>query len=129
METHVYANDDEICSQAADGMTTPAFPDPCWSPPGPPAGPVVIPYPNTASARNLQNGSRSVFVRGTPVAKKDVSYLADSTGDEPATEAFAKGASSGVIKGKAYFVDWSPDVKVEGLNVCRHTDPTTNNHN
>ena len=128
METHVYANDDEFCSQAADGATVPAFPDPCWSPPPPKAGPVVIPYPNTAFARDLQNGTSTVFVCGTPIAKKDVSYLANSVGDEPATPAFQKGVNTGVIKGKAYFIDWSPDVKVEGLNVCRHTDPTTNNH-
>ncbi|WP_328516395.1 PAAR-like domain-containing protein [Ralstonia pseudosolanacearum] len=36
--------------------------------------------------------------------------------------------SSHVIKGKAYFTDWSPNVKFEGLNVCRHTDPMTHNH-
>lgn len=128
METHVYANDNEFCSKAADGKSVPSFPDPCWSPPSPGAGPVVIPYPNTAFARNLEKGTTTVFVCGTPVAKKDVSYLANSTGNEPATQAFAKGVSTGVITGKAYFVNWSPDVKVEGLNVCRHTDPTTHNH-
>jgi hypothetical protein len=30
--------------------------------------------------------------------------------------------------GDAAFVDGSPDVKVEGLNVCRHTDLMTHNH-
>ncbi|WP_220815175.1 DUF4150 domain-containing protein [Pseudomonas paralcaligenes] len=128
METHVYANDNEFCSKAADGVSTAAFPDPCWSPPAPSAGPVLIPYPNTAFARNLENGTTTVFVCGTPVAKKDVSYLADSTGDEPATRQLGMGLHSKVITGKAYFVDWSPDVKVEGLNVCRHTDPMTHNH-
>jgi len=128
METHVYANDNEFCSKAANGVSTAAFPDPCWSPPSPPAGPIVLPYPNTARAKNLKNGSRSVFVCGTPIAKKKVSYLANSTGDEPATRAFAKGVATHVITGKAYFVNWSPDVKVEGLNVCRHKDPMTHNH-
>lgn len=128
METHVYANDDELCSRAADGVSAAAFPDPCWSPPAPNAGPVLIPYANTAYARNLQNGSTTVFVCGTPVAKKNVSYLASSTGNEAATWAFQRGDRSGVITGKAYFVDWSPDVKVEGLNLCRHTDPMTHNH-
>lgn len=129
METHVYANDKEFCSQAADGISAAAFPDPCWSPPPPKAGPIVLPYPNTAFARDLANGSSTVFVCGTPVAKKDVSFLATSTGDEPATYAFRKGTSSGTIKGKAYFTDWSPNVKIEGLNVDRHTDPMTHNHN
>ncbi|NMG72725.1 DUF4150 domain-containing protein [Parazoarcus communis] len=128
METHVYANDDEFCSRAADGISTAAFPDPCWSPPPKKPGPVLVPYTNTAFARNLQNGTSTVFVCGTPVAKKDVSYLANSTGNEPATWAFKRGDRSHVITGKAYFIDWSPDVKVEGLNVCRHTDPMTHNH-
>lgn len=128
METHVYANDSEFCSQAADGVSPAAFPDPCWSPPGPPAGPVVIPYPNTAFAKDLKKGSTTVFICGKPLAKKDVSFLANSVGNEPATRSFPMGVSSHTIKGKAYFVDWSPDVKVEGLNVCRHMDPMTHNH-
>lgn len=128
METHVYANDNEICSQAADGRSAAAFPDPCWSPPGPSAGPILIPYANTAFARDLQNGSATVFICATPVALKDVSWLANSTGNEPATQAFAKGQKTGVIKGKAFFTGWSTNVKFEGLNVCRHTDPMTHNH-
>jgi Domain of unknown function (DUF4150) len=128
METHVYANDNEICSQAADGKSMAAFPDPCWSPPPPKAGPIVIPYANTAFASQLQNGSTTVLVCATSVALKDVSFLANSIGNEPATMAFAKGQKSGVIKGKAFFTDWSPNVKFEGLNVCRHNDPMTHNH-
>ncbi len=127
METHVYANDDEFCSKAADGRTF-AFPDVCHSPPGPGKIGTPIPYPNTAFAKNLENGSTTVFVCGTPIAKKDVSYLANSTGNEPATDKFKMGTVSNTITGKAYFVDWSPDVKIEGLNVCRHTDPMTHNH-
>lgn len=128
METHVYANDNEICSKAADGMSKAAFPDPCWSPPPPSGGPVLVPYPNTAFASQLENGSDTVFICGTPLALKNVSYLANSTGNEPATYAFAKGQKTGVIKGKAYFIEWSGNVKVEGLNVCRHNDPMTHNH-
>lgn len=128
MKTNVFANDNEICSRASDGQSSPAFPDPCWSPPGPGAGPVLLPYPNTAFACELENGSTTVFICNTPVALKDVSYLANSIGNEPATMAFAKGQKTGVIKGKAYFTDWSPNVKFEGLNVCRHFDPMTHNH-
>jgi hypothetical protein len=69
-----------------------------------------------------------VFIKGTAVALKDVSYFSTSTGDEPATEAFQKGVATNVIKGKAYFTNWSSDVKVEGLNVCRHLDLMTHNH-
>lgn len=127
METNVYANDAEVCSQAADGKST-IGPDPCWSPPPPSAGPVVIPYTNTAFAKDLQKGTSTVFVCNSPVALRDQSFLCNSTGNEPATRNFAMGVSSHTIKGKAYFVNWSPNVKFEGLNVCRHLDPMTHNH-
>ncbi|MFB9245437.1 DUF4150 domain-containing protein [Massilia antarctica] len=127
MDTHVYANDNQISSKAADGKSF-SFPDPCWSPPPPGVGPVVIPYPNTAFAKHLQNGSSTVFICGTEVALKNVSYFSTSTGDEPATLLFKKGVKSGVIKGKAYFTQWSSNVKFEGLNVCRHNDTMTHNH-
>ncbi|WP_338848505.1 DUF4150 domain-containing protein [Massilia sp. W12] len=128
METHVYANGNEISSKAADGKSAAATPDVCWSPPGPAAGPVPIPYTNTAFTKDLANGSTTVFICGTSVSLKDKSYFATSTGNEPATEQFQKGIVSGVIKGKAYFASWSADVKIEGFNVCRHVDLMTHNH-
>jgi uncharacterized Zn-binding protein involved in type VI secretion len=128
MSTGVFANGDEICSKTSSGKVIANFPDPCWSPPAPPAGPVVIPYPNTALASDLTEGSTSVFVKGKEIALKDQSYFSTSTGDEPATEAFQKGVATSVIKGKAYFVSWSSNVKVEGMNVCRHMDMMTQNH-
>lgn len=128
MPTHVYANNNEICSKTSEGKVTANMPDVCMSPPGPPAGPVPIPYPNTACAKDLSNGSVSVFICGQQVALRDVSCFATSTGNEPATNNFQKGIVSNVIKGKANFVEWSPNVKVEGLNVCRHLDHMTQNH-
>ncbi|NHZ93416.1 DUF4150 domain-containing protein [Massilia sp. CCM 8733] len=127
MDTHVYANENEICSRAADGKSI-AGPDVCWSPPPPSAGPVPIPYTNTASAQDLTNGSSTVFICGTPVALRDVSYLATSVGNEPATRNLGMGLATKTIKGKAYFTAWSQDVKIEGLNVCRHIDAMTHNH-
>jgi hypothetical protein len=127
METHVYANNHEICSKAADGKSI-AGPDPCWSPPAPSAGPVVVPYTNTAFASKLTNGSATVLICGTPLALRDESFLADSIGDEPATRNLGMGVSSHVITGKAYFASWSQNVKVEGLNVCRNADSMTHNH-
>lgn len=127
METYVYANDHEICSKAADGKSV-GSPDLCWSPPAPPAGPVLVPYVNTAFARNLTNGSSTVAICGTPVALRDVSYLADSIGNEPATRNLGMGFATQTIKGNAFFTSWSLDVKVEGLNVCRHIDSMTHNH-
>lgn len=128
METHVYANGKEFCSRAADGTAKAAGPDPCWSPPPPDKGPRQVNYRNTAYASSLQNGSSTVFVCGSPIAKKDISFLATSTGNEAATFLFGMGVKTHVIKGRAYFVKWSDDVKIEGLNVCRHQDAMTHNH-
>ncbi|WP_240725824.1 PAAR-like domain-containing protein [Escherichia sp. E4694] len=128
METNVYINGREACSRASDGKSAGAFPDPCWSPPPPPTGPVVVPYSNTAYARDLQNGTATVFICKSMVAQKDRSYFSTSEGNVPATPGFQKGVASHVIKGKAYFKSWSPNVKFEGLEVPRHEDLMTHNH-
>jgi hypothetical protein len=126
LANNVFANDLEIACKAADGESSVCFPDPCFSPPSPSAGWVLVPYANTAYARDLANGTTSVFISGLPVAKKDESFLKTSYGNEAA--AGPKGLMTGVKKGKAYFKSWSMDVKVEGKNVCRHTDLITHNH-
>jgi hypothetical protein len=128
MSTGVYANGDEVCSKTSSGKVIANFPDVCVSPPSPPAGPIPLPYPNTAFASDLTAGSTSVFAQGKEIALKDQSYFSTSTGNEPATDAFQKGVATQVIKGKAYFASWSSNVKVEGLNVCRHVDMMTQNH-
>ncbi|WOB89791.1 DUF4150 domain-containing protein [Providencia sp. PROV175] len=123
MDTRVYVNDREACSKASDGVSTAAFPDPCWSP-----GPSVVPYPNTSKADALSNGTATVFIQNTMVAQEDRSFFSTSTGDEPATYGLAKGVMTGVIKGKAYFRSWSLNVKFEGYGVARHQDLMTHNH-
>lgn len=130
MQTHVYANGMEIACKAAasDGVSPQAFPDPCWSPPGPAAGPIVIPYPNTCYANSISNGTRTVFICGQEAAIEDQSFFSTSTGNEPATQAFKKGVKTGVIKGKAYFTQWSFDVVFEGFGVPRHQDLVGHNH-
>lgn len=130
MRTHVYANDQEIACKAvgSDGTSPNAFPDPCWSPPAPSAGPIVVPYPNTCEATHISNGSVTVFICGKEIAQEDKSYFSQSTGNEGATRAFNKGVATGVITGKAYFTQWSSDVLVEGYGVPRHMDLVTHNH-
>lgn len=126
--THVYANGLEIACAATDGVASTAFPDPCWSPPGPKGGPVLVSYPNTAYARDIVNGTATVFIAGSTVAIEDKAYFSTSTGNEPATTRYRKGDKTGVIKGKAYFQSWSFDVIFEGLGVDRHTDLVSHNH-
>jgi len=129
MANDVFANGREISCKKADGKTICAFPDVCFTPPENPATPpgVPVPYPNTAFAKDTTSGSKKVKISGQEVMLKNKSYFKTSTGDE-AGSAAKKGVITSTNKGKAYFVSWSPDVKVEGENVVRHLDMTTNNH-
>ncbi|MEZ4312549.1 MAG: PAAR-like domain-containing protein [Polyangiaceae bacterium] len=126
MASTVFANDNSICCKAGPGSSPAASPDTCWTPPQP--SPVPIPYPNTAYSTDLTNGTKTVFIEGTEVARKDLSYFATSVGNEPATNACGQGIMTGVIKGKAYFFSWSMNVKAETYNVCRHLDQMGHNH-
>jgi len=102
------------------------FPDVCLSPPGPPSGPVPIPYVNTAVAADLDGAAATVTIEGNPMGHLD-SFIAKSTGDE-----VARGTGGGVIshtvQGKAYFLTGSPNVLVEGKPAVFHTSVMTGNH-
>ena len=129
MANKVYANMMEVSCKAASGKTICAFPDVCFTPPTTPATPpgVPVPYPNTGMASDTTDGSRSVKISGKEVMLKNKSYFKKSTGDE-AGNAPKKGVVTSKITGKVYFGMWSMNVKVEGENVVRHLDITTNNH-
>ena len=127
MTNKVYANGREIACKAAAGKSIAAFPDTCLSPPSPPAGPVPIPYPNTAYARDTTGGSRTVMISGQEVMLKDLSSFKRSTGDEAATKSLGMGVVTHMIQGEVSFVAWSMDVKIEGCNVDRHLDLTVHN--
>lgn len=125
----VYANGNDVACKAGDGKVIAAFPDVCMSPPSPPAGPLPVPYPASSFSRDMASGSRSVTIGGKEVMLKDQSFYKSSPlGDEAATRSFGANLVTHAITGKTYFAGWSMDVKFEGLNVCRHLDPTTSNH-
>ena len=88
-----------------------------------PGGPVPTPYPNIAMSAQTSDGSVTVKCDGNPIMLKD-SAFSMSTGDEPGS---AGGVKSNVIKGEAKPVIYSFDVKVEGRNVFRRSDPMTQN--
>ncbi len=104
------------------GGTSIAFPDICKTPT--PAGPVPIPYPNIARSADTDKGSKKVKCDGNPICLKDSNFKT-STGDEAGT---AKGVVSGSTKGKAEFINYSFDVKVEGKNVARAFDLMLHNN-
>jgi hypothetical protein len=104
------------------GGVAPAFPDVCKTPS--PGGPIPIPYPNVAKSSDAADTSSTVKMDGNPIMLKDSNY-STSTGDEAGSA--GGGVVSNCIKGKAQFINYSFDVKVEGQNVPRLMDPMKQN--
>lgn len=109
-----------LVHKGSNGMST-AFPDVCKTPS--PAGPVPIPYPNIAQASDAADTSTSVKADGEGIMLKGSNFSA-SKGDEAGS---AGGVVSNVNRGKAMFVNYSFDVKIEGQNVPRKMDPMKQN--
>jgi hypothetical protein len=57
---NVFANGLEVSGKASTNRSIAAMPDVCLSPPGPPAGPLPIPYPNTAFAKDTRSFGMNV---------------------------------------------------------------------
>ncbi len=122
MSDTVFANGMSIACKASSGKSAAAMPDVCLSPPSPPAGPLPIPYPNTAMASDADKGSKTVQIAGQEVMLKDRSVFKKSSGNEAATKSFGMNVVTHQIQGEANFLAWSMDVKFEGENVPRHMD-------
>jgi len=116
MGVTVGVNNLSVVHKDSGGITI-AFPDVCKTPT--PGGPVPIPYPNIAMSSDTAKGSKSVKIDGNPVCLKDSNFKT-STGDEAGTA--GGGVASSKTKGKAEFVNFSMDVKIEGKNVPRALD-------
>ncbi len=116
MAVTVGVNNLSVVHKDSGGVTI-AFPDVCKTPS--PGGPIPIPYPNIAQSSDTASGSKSVKVDGNPVCLKDSNFKT-STGDEAGTA--GGGVASSKTKGKAEFVNFSMDVKIEGKNVPRALD-------
>lgn len=126
--SNVYANGREVSAKKDANKSLCAMPDVCLSPPSPPAGPVPVPYPNTARASDTSSGSKKVKIGGKEVGLKNKSNYKKSKGNEAATRSFGMGVVTHTIQGKMKHAAWSMDVKIEGQNVIRHMDMTTHNH-
>lgn len=100
-----------------------SFPDVCKTP-APPAPFVPVPYPNIAQSGDTSQGSTTVKADGNPIMLKG-SVFSMSTGDEAGSA--GGGMVSSQIKGKAEFTNFSFDVKADGKNVPRLTDPMQTN--
>ena len=115
MPVTVGANNLSVVHKGSNGITT-AFPDVCKTPT--PAGPVPIPYPNIANSGDSSKTAKKVKCDGNAVCVSDSNFMM-STGDEAGA---AMGVASNKIKGKAEFVNYSFDVKIEGKGVPRAFD-------
>ena len=121
MASQVNVNALTVVHAGSDGFA-PAFPDVCLTP-SPAGPPIPVPYPNLAQSADTAHGTKSVIVEGNPVMVQDAVF-ATSTGDEAGS---AGGVASATTKGKARFVNYSFDVKLDGRCVARLGDPMTHN--
>src|SRR5262245_60812227 len=117
MPASVIVNTRTVVHADSSGVATAPGTDVCKTPS--PGGPVPIPYPNIAMSSDTATGSKKVKVDGNPIMLSD-SNFSTSTGDEAGSA--GGGIVSSKIKGKAEFVNYSFDVKVEGKNVPRLGD-------
>lgn len=123
MGVTVGANGMSVIHASSNGIAS-AFPDTCNTPS--PGGPVPIPYPNIARSSDTASGTKDVKCDGQPICHSG-SNFSTSTGDEAGNS--PGGVVSSKIKGKATFVNFSFDVKVEGKNVTRAFDLVLQNDN
>jgi translation initiation factor IF-1 len=121
MPVTINVNRLSLVHQGSDGTAVASVPDVCLT--STPNGPVPMPYPNIAMSRDLSGGSTTVHADGYSAAIKGCTF-ATSSGDEPGS---VGGVTSGVNKGPAEFTLYSFDVKIDGANACRLTDPMTMN--
>lgn len=120
MATKTSVNNMTVVHEKSDGIVT-FMPDVCKTQIG--LAVVPIPYPNIAKSQDTDQGSKTVTVDDKPIMLKD-SVFKRSTGDEAGA---IGGVSSGCIRGKAEFINYSFDVKVEGKNVPRLGDQMLGN--
>ena len=124
MSSTVIVNMRTVVHAGSTGQAIAAAPDFCKTPT--PGGPVPMPYPNIEQSNSTTKGSTTVKMDGKPIMLKN-SEFSFSQGDEGGNA--GGGVASNVFKGKAKFIIYSFDVKVNGKNVPRLADPMTMNGN
>ena len=121
MPSKVLVNSLALTHKGSNGMVTAMVPDVCKTPS--PAGPVPIPYPNIAMSSDLADGTTTVKAEGEMAAVKDSKY-SKSNGDNAGS---AGGVVSSSFMKEAEWIMYSMDVKLDGKNACRLSDPMTCN--
>jgi hypothetical protein len=117
-----FANFKGIAHKGSGGLSM-VFPDVCKTPAPPAPSPIPIPYPNIGKASDTSQGPTSVTTDGQMPMVKGAKYM-KSSGDEAGV---AGGIISSVNMSECEFMLYSFDVKFEGNNVCRMSDPLFHN--
>lgn len=120
MPVTININNLSLVHRASGGVSSATLPDVCVTAEGAP-----VPFDNVALSRDLEGGTRSVFVDGGHSAATLRSIFARSTGDEPGPQG---GVRSGVHRAEASFLTSSPNVRIEGHPASRLTDKMLHNH-
>lgn len=117
MAATVSANGLTITHKASGGTHFCSVPDVCKTPT--PGGPVPIPYPIFSTNTLLAKGTTTVLADGGNMIAHKKSIFTKCTGDEPGT---IGGVKSGTFIQKSEWITYSPNVYVQGKNICRLTD-------
>jgi hypothetical protein len=117
-----FADGKGIAHKGSGGLST-VFPDVCKTPAPPAPSPIPIPYPNIGQASDTSQGPSTVKTDGQMPMVKGAKY-SKSSGDEAGV---AGGIMSSVNMSECEFMMYSFDVKFEGNNVCRMSDPLFHN--
>ena len=113
MKETVAVNGLTLCHKHSDGWVRSTLPDVCKAPVAP------VPFTNVAFAKDLADGTTTVFSHGGAMNGVKGSRFSKSIGDEPGV---GGGVISGVNLHEATFLSWSPNVFMEGRPVTRLTD-------
>lgn len=111
-----------LAHKGSNGVSKASIPDVCKTPT--PGGPVPMPYPNIAQSVTLDKGTTTVKADGMMIAVKGSEYSL-SNGDEAGT---IGGVKSNTFIKEATWILYSFDVKMDGKNACRLSDPMFHNH-
>lgn len=115
MSHTVVANGFTVSHKGTPGYEKNSTPDVCLTP----SGPVPVPYSIISYSRDLIRGSRTVFADGgNSIAIKGSAHT-PGYGDQSGTQ---KGVASGTNMHESTWITYSPNVYVEGKNICRLSD-------
>jgi hypothetical protein len=113
-----------LVHKGSSGFVKNNIPDVCKTPS--PGGPVPMPYPVIISkSSDLADGTTTVKADGGNSCAIKGSSFSRCSGDEPGT---VGGIKSSTNMKEATWILYSFDVKLDGSNACRKTDPMLMNH-